>query len=130
MKRSLMLVLLLSACTPLYLPPVPERGVPPPAERLELAGGSALTLREEGGLELRLQLANVPEAGWLAVQWFSPAGQEVASDSVWLAPGDVGVNPSFLLPGGHEVTPGPWRAVLSFEGRLVQQFALEVSAEQ
>lgn len=116
----------LVACAPLYLPPVPEGRSAEVPERLELS--AELHRSAELGLELHLGFARIPEAGWLAVQWFSPAGREVASDALWLEPGDVGLEPLLALPD-QPLTPGLWRAVLSFGGTLVRQVSLEIGAE-
>lgn len=116
----------LSACAPLYLPPVPEERDIAVPERLELS--AELRQSAQQRLELHLTFARIPEAGWLAVQWFSPAGREVASDALWLEPGDVGLEPLLAL-ADQPLTPGLWRAVLSFGGTLVRQVSLEIGAE-
>ena len=111
LKRLACLAALLvcAGCAPLYLPPVPEGRSSTPAPRLELAEGSGLGRTSLGALELRLRFRTVPEAGWLAPD-------ATANETEAALP----------LPGEAEPEPGLWRAVLSFEGRLVRQFTLEV----
>lgn len=122
---ALALVVSLSACQPLYLPLVPER-LPAPA-LTQLGDGSSLTL--QGGVPtLHLVLARVPERGWLAVQWFAPDGREAASDSVWIDPAAEGEGRTLTLPARVAVTPGEWRAVVSFGHDIVRQFRLELPA--
>lgn len=120
------LLALLTACTPLYLPPVPEGEPVTIRESLELRGAPGLRRASEGGLELRLRLLRVPEAGWLELQWFAPDNQQVASDAAWLGPADADTELSLFLPGEAELAPGQWRAVVSFGGMLVRQFTLEL----
>lgn len=119
----------LTACTPLFLPPVPSDTLtPPPAFRL--SGESRLALRSGGDgaplLQLTLVADEVPEGGWLALQWFGPSGAERASDSLWFEPGDVGRERMWDSPPQLEVTAGEWRAVLSWRGRLVRQLRVDV----
>jgi len=117
------LLLGLGACTPLYVPPVPERV--PVHDVAQLGDASALRYRG-GTLSLHVVLDRIPRAGWLAVQWFAPDGSEAASDSVWVAPGDVGEGRTLALP--PRVTPGAgeWRAVVSLAGEVLRQFRTTV----
>jgi hypothetical protein len=114
-------VMLLAGCTFSYLPPIPE-GQPMPT-RLELRSADGL-IQSNGRLALEVTLANVPREGWLAVQWFNPQGREAASDAQW-----VGAAPHryrFVLPDEVALTPGRWRAVVSFEGEVLRQFSVDV----
>ncbi len=121
----LVLLLGLGACTPLYLPPVPERV--PVHEVAQLGDASALGFRDRV-LTLHVVLDRIPEAGWLAVQWFAPDGSEVASDSVWVAPADVGEGRTLALPSRVSLSAGEWRAVVSFRGDVLRQFRATVPA--
>jgi hypothetical protein len=115
---GLLLPLLAGGCRPLYLPPVPTPLELP--ERFELDGSA----RIEGGRPiLTLVPRNVPDEGWLAIQWFGPDNREVASESVWLEPDDEGITVSVALPADVEPVPGRWRAVLSRGGVIVRQLS-------
>ena len=131
MKRLLVLLLavlsvtaLLSACTLLYVPPVPERAEVQVTPRLILDKASELRWTGER-LELSVTPTVLPAEGWLAVQWFAPQNEQVASDSVWLGEGDP-IGYLFLLPGNVDLVPGEWRVALSFGGKFVRQFAAVV----
>lgn len=119
-----LLPLLPSGCRPLYLPLVPESVPSTPA--LLLDSDAALRLQ---GDRLRLDLAprRVPEGGFLAVQWFDPTLREVASQSVWLDASDTPTPLALVSPERLQLRPGRWRALVSFEGQLLQQFTLEVA---
>ncbi len=109
----------LVGCTPLFVPPVPA-DLPEIPPRLRVA--DARLERLEGRPALRLTVREVPRDGWLAVQWFPPAGFEVASASVWLADDDAGRTVTLRLP--DDVGPlrdGRWRVVVSWEGTYVRQ---------
>ena len=124
MKRlCLGLTVLLSACTPLYFPPVPERSREPVVDRLVVAEASDLRLNDDG-LELKLILDAVPEEAWLSVQWFSPANTQVASDALWLNGEDLRLEQIVRLPGDVELAPGEWRAVLAYQGQWIRQFSV------
>jgi len=116
-----------SACVPLFVPPLPtDRLEPEPAFRLH---GDARLERPAGdgaGLVLVMRAAEVPAGGWLAVQWFGPSGPARASESVWFGTESVGVEVRLETPPGFDVTPGEWRAVLSWEGRLVRQLRIDL----
>jgi hypothetical protein len=115
----------LTACSPLYLPPVPgDALVVEP--RLRLLGDSVLEVAEDGALSLVVVLAEVPHEGWLAIQWFGPAGGVVASDSVWLERDDAGNSLTVALPEATTLRSGEWRAVVSWYGELVRQFRVLV----
>jgi len=113
----------LAGCRPLYVPPVP-RPLPTPGVA-QLGDASALVLAH-GTLALHMVLAAIPEAGWLAVQWFAPDDTEAASDSVWVAPADVGQGRTLLLPARVTLSAGEWRAVASLRGQVLRQFRVEV----
>ena len=122
------ILLALSACTPLYVPLIPsDMLTPEPAFRLhgdallELAGTAEAPI-----LTLRLRAAEVPGPGWLAVQWFGPSGPALASDSLWFDADEVDVARSVTAPEHLTLRPGEWRAVLSWQGRLVRQLLVVV----
>ncbi|MDZ7705021.1 MAG: hypothetical protein U5L04_11115 [Trueperaceae bacterium] len=110
----------LSSCTFTYTPPVPRSYELAPT--LRLSGASDLT-RQPEGLRLRLIVVEVPEADWLAVQWFDPRNDEVASESVWLEPDTTATSYDLFLPDTITVVPGQWRAVVSYQGRIVRQLS-------
>lgn len=115
-------------CTPLFVPPVPAPVVAA-APAWRLAGDAALRATDVGGrwrLRLRVRFDEVPAAGWVAVQWFGPAGGERASAALRVAPEDVGRVFALDLPADVALVPGPWRALLSVDGRVVRQFEADV----
>lgn len=109
----------LAACTPLYLPPVPD-ALPVLEPRLRLA--DVRVDRLGGTPALVFVPAEVPAPGWAAVQWFPPTGAEVASTSVWLDEDRVDHVVRVPFPADVErADAGRWRAVLSFDGRVLRQ---------
>ena len=114
--------LLVSGCTFSYIPPIPQPHQP--AARVALASGELRV--DEERLTLTVSLDQVARSGWLAVQWFDPRNREVASDAVWLEAAPEGFSHCFELPPGADLSPGRWRAVASFEGEVLRQFATEV----
>ena len=123
MKANLLFVLLmLSGCTFTYTPILREARAPEP--RLVVGKPSALAQAAEA-LHLELQVT-VPEADWLAVQWFDPANDEVWATSVWLEPSPEPQIIAVTLPSRIDLTDGLWRVVLSYQGRLVRQFSASV----
>lgn len=123
------LVLNLSACVPLYFPPVPSRDREPMVTQMDIGNSAGVRLRGER-LELSLQLNAVPDEGWLAVQWYSPKNLQVASDALWVTEEDISFSRLVLLPGDIEVIPGQWRAVVSFGSDLLRQFSLVIPDPQ
>ena len=114
-------LLLVSACRPLYLPPLLEGAEPEVRSRLEL------TLNvKDGRPVLALQVLSVAKEGWLAVQWFTPGGREVASESVWLDSDSVGLRFTLPLPSDVEPVPGEWRALLSQHSVVIRQLSVTV----
>ena len=111
----------LCSCTPLYIPPVPAPLELP--ERHEIDAAAQL---DAGRPRLRIELLNVIEPVWLAVQWFSPANVEAASESVWVTPADEGSSFSLRLPDDVEADAGRWRALISADGRVLRQVSIEV----
>ena len=149
-RRSLLvgaaLLLVLGACRPLYLPPIPDEL---PFEAGVRVAGYSTGVGPDGRPRVEVTLADLSEAGWLAVQWMAPSGRQAASASTWLEPAqpagtaadaeakadanaeanaeaDAGALPSaaFALPADVELVPGEWRAVLSFGGKLLRQFTI------
>lgn len=115
------LILTVTACQPLYIPPVPAPLELP--ERYEIDASARL---DEGRPLLIIELGNVVEPAWLAIQWFAPNNREVASESIWITPADEGGTLSRGLPADVEVTSGRWRAILSVAERVVRQLSVEV----
>ena len=113
-------LLLLSACTYTYIPPIPEART---REKVfDLSSPTGLT-QEGERLRLDFAVGEVPEADWLAVQWFAPNNDQVASDSIWIEPEYERGTGTLFTPERVTLRPGTWRAVLSFQGRIVRQFA-------
>ena len=123
MRRLLagLLLVLLAACTPLYMPPLIDGAEPEPRARLELE-----LLAPDGRPQLHATVLEVAEPGWLAVQWFAPGGREVASQSVWLDEGTVGSGFVLDLPADVEAQPGVWRALLSQHSLVLRQLNVAV----
>ncbi len=117
---SWILLLNLAACTFLYIPPVREAQSIQAA--LDISGSAGLRMNS-GRLELSIYLQQVPNEGWLAVQWYSPNNREVVSDSLWIRPRDAGLSRNYSLPATVQLQSGEWRAIVSFEGRLLRQFS-------
>ena len=116
-----------SACVPLFIPPLPtDRLEPEPAFRLHGDARLERAPDDEAGLVLVMRAAEVPAGGWLAVQWFGPSGPSRASESVWFDTESVDTEVRLETPPGLEVTPGEWRAVLSWDGRVVRQVRIEL----
>lgn len=117
MKRALLLlVLVLAACTPLYLPPDPGARPPEPRVLLEIAGEV-----QDGRPQVSITVLGVPQPGWLAVQWFDPGNREVASESVWLSGDSEGLTRVLRLPDDVETASGSWRALLSMHSVVLRQ---------
>lgn len=110
-------------CRPLYVPPVPQRQPTPAVARL--GDASSLTY-EDRSLSLHVILAEVPRAGWLAVQWFGPDDTEAASESTWVTPADVGQGRTLRLPERVTAAPGEWRVVVTLHDQVLRQFRVEV----
>lgn len=116
---------LLTSCRPLYLPPIPAEV--PFTTQVRSTSASGVSIGPRGYPTIELELINVSEAGWLAVQWLTPKGSEAASESVWVeAATEQSVN--FTLPTDVELRSGDWRAVVSLNGQLVRQlnFTIEL----
>jgi hypothetical protein len=108
------------ACTPLYLPPVPER-LPPLEARLRLRD-VRIDHVDQGNPSLVLVPREVPTPGWMAVSWYPPTGAAVAENSVWLDADRVGHAIRVPFPDHVSREPaGRWRAVLTFDGRVLRQ---------
>lgn len=121
-RRAALLVWILfaSACRPLYVPAVPA-DMPTFDVRLRVVDGEFL---QSARPALRLSVASAPEDGWLAVQWFGPSGDALASESVWVD-GDALPTPvTFELP--HDALSsdvrGRIRAVVTFNEAFVGQW--------
>jgi hypothetical protein len=117
----LAVLVVLSGCVPLFLPPVPNDTLVPQAV-WRLAGDGEV--RWTGlQLELRLSFSEVPEAAWVAVQWFGESNGERASLSYWIEPSDVERVFVWPLPSDVTPVPGAWRAVVSVGSTLLRQFS-------
>lgn len=117
----LLLVLFLPACMPLYVPLVPE---PPQVTEVPRLREAIAGVDEEGRPRTELSLETHGTAGWLAVQWMTPAGREAASESRWLDEGGELI--AFTLPADVELSKGEWRAVISYEGQLLRQLTITI----
>ncbi|MBI3961999.1 MAG: hypothetical protein HY335_04525 [Deinococcus sp.] len=117
--RPLLLVLLLtlSGCVPTLQPlRAPE---------LDLTGSPGL-FRDGVALVLTLQLAGVPSAGLLVVEFLAPGldARVLGTEEIRIFPEDQGRQFTFRLP---QVTgPGVYRAVVIFNQNVVQQFGITV----
>ena len=121
----------ITACTPLFVPPVPSDALVP-APTWRLAGDAALRASafDEGPrLRVRFRFEAIAADAWVAVQWFGPSGGERASASVWVTRGDVGRTFALDLPDDVDVTVGAWRALISVDGRVLRQVDAVVPAE-
>ncbi len=121
---SLVFPLLLGSCTFTYIPPLREARVPAP--RLTIVDNKSGLEQNETSLRLTLELATVPEADWLAVQWFDPGNDEVAAESVWLEPAPDSQAVTVPLPPRIALEDGLWRVVVSYQGELARQFSVTV----
>ena len=112
----------MAACTPLYLPPVPD-SMPAIEPTLLLSEVRVETSSAPGAAPtVTFVVDDLPGAGFVAVQWFPPTGGEVASASVWLD--DESLGRTVRVPFPDDVArerDGRWRAVLSWDGRVVRQ---------
>lgn len=120
----------LTACTPLFVPPVPSDALAA-APAWRLAGDAdlrATVLADAPRLRVRFRFEAVAADAWVAVQWFGPSGGERASAAVWVARGDEGRTFAIDLPGDVALTPGAWRALISVEGRVLRQLDAVVPA--
>ncbi len=125
MTRSILLVLFfLGSCTFTYIPPLREARAPEP--RLTVVDKKSTLEQNETSLKLTLELATVPKADWLAVQWFDPGNDEVAAESVWLEPAPEPQAVAVSLPPRTALENGLWRAVVSYQGKLLRQFSARV----
>lgn len=108
-----------AACTPLYVPPVPQE-LPPIPPRTRIAETRVDRL---GGVPtVVFTPRQVPREGWLSVQWFGPTGGVVASESVWLDASSVDRVVRIAFPADvPRDRAGRWRAVLSMDGRVLRQ---------
>ncbi len=121
-RLALLLILaLLSACRPLYLPPLLEAQPPEVRSRLELDLG----LQADRPL-LSVRVLSVAQEGWLAIQWFTPGGREAASESIWLDSDSVGLRFTVPLPADVEASAGEWRALLSQHSVVIRQLTVTV----
>lgn len=121
MKFVLLIALVLGGCTFTYTPPVREARAPEP----RLVVGEGALVQADEALRLELQVT-VPESDWLAVQWFSPANDEVSATSLWLELSPEPQTLAVTLPPRIDLTDGLWRVVLSYQGGLVRQFSASV----
>lgn len=123
------ILLFSTSCTFMYIPLIPAN--PQVREARFLVSDSAGLALEEEQLRLDMSIREVPESDWLAVQWFNPLSKEIASDSKWLEGAEASdaelesQDISFVLPKSIALTPGYWRAVVSYQGRLIRQFGFD-----
>jgi hypothetical protein len=115
--------LLASACRPLYVPAVPA-DMPPFDVRLRVVDGAFLQAARPA---LKLSVVSAPDDGWLAVQWFGPSGDALASESVRVRVEGLPTGVTFELP--QDALPsdvrGRFRAVVTFNEAFVGQWDTE-----
>ncbi len=116
-------LLSLASCTFLYIPPLRDSQELPPS--ISIVDSSGLFVQADA-LRLSVQLSDVPEDGWLMVQWFSDSNEAIASDAKWVTSDDVGFAVTYNLPAEIEIKPGDWRAVVSFDSNLLRQFSITI----
>lgn len=117
---SVALLVVVAGCTPLFLPPVPGNTlVPTPVWRVN--SDSALAWNG-AQLELRIRFSEIPQATWVAVQWFGATNGERASASYWVEPTDLERTFQWLLPDDVRASAGAWRAIVSVDSLLLRQF--------
>lgn len=116
-------ILTLTACTPLFVPPVPSDVlVPEPAWRLAGDAELRVAVFSEGPrLRVRFGFEAIARGAWVAVQWFGPTGGERASVAVWVDRGDEGRPFAVDLPDDVAIEPGAWRALISVGGQVLRQ---------
>lgn len=112
-----------TSCTFLYIPPVLESQNL--TETLNIEASRGLFLAQDR-LILSLTPRHITEEGWLMVQWFSES-RELASDAKWLDASQEGFHLSYSLPHQLALEPGTWRAVVSWQGRLLRQFSIDIA---
>lgn len=117
---GLLVVLSTTACIPLYLPPVPTT-LPPLGERTRITS-VAVDVLDDGTVTVRMQVDEIVDADWLAVQWFAPSGPARASEARWIERDDVPLEASFTLPDRVALDRnGRWRVVVTFGRDVVGQ---------
>ena len=124
MRLTLLVLVFLAGCTFTYIPPLREARIPEP--RLTIIDQKSSLEQTQTSLKLTLELATVPQADWLAVQWFSPGNDEVAAQSVWLEPAPEPQAVAVPLSPRIALADGLWRAVVSYQGKLARQFSVTV----
>jgi hypothetical protein len=118
-----LLLITLTSCTLLYIPPVLETQELP--VKLNIDGSKGLFL-DQDKLVLSLKLNQIPQEGWLMIQWFSDTNVEAASDAQWIQASQEGLQVYYLLPSQVALTEGTWRTVVSFQDKLIRQFSLDI----
>ena len=122
---ALILIFFLSSCTPLYIPPVPAKIEVEKITSLNYSTGLEL---QDGQLTLKLKLFSISKDGWLSVQWYDPSNTEVSSDSIWIEVSHEGETVVFVQDS-KKPSQGLWRAIVSFDNKLLRQFTFEVKDE-
>ena len=116
-----------TACVPLYLPPVPA-SLPPLGDRTRITD-VGVTVASNGLVTVQMEVEEVAEEGWLAVQWFGPAGAARASEARWISRDVVPVVARFVLPDRVDLRPaGRWRVVVTYGRDVVAQREWNVDA--
>jgi hypothetical protein len=113
-------LVMLSGCMPLFLPPIPSN--PLVAETVWRVSSESALAWNGAGLELRVRFSEIPEAAWVAVQWFGASNGERASASYWVEPSDLEADFTWPLPADIVGATGAWRAVVSVGSTLLRQF--------
>lgn len=120
----LIALLALTGCSYTYLPPVPASAISERPTRLVLSSASQLSFDNQR-LEMQLIVLQLPQEGWLELQFFDPFGTEIGSASKYLKQDDIG-KVRYLYPASKVQENGTYRAIASFKGVIVRQFSTEV----
>lgn len=122
--KIFLLLCSVTACTYSYIPPIPASNIPDRATRLILSSASQLSFDNQR-LELQVIVLELPQEGWLELQFFDPFGTEIGSASEYLRDDAIG-ELRYLYPPVKVQESGTYRAVASFQGTIVRQFSTEV----
>jgi hypothetical protein len=114
------LLVWLTGCMPLFLPPIPSN--PLVVEPVWRVSSDSELVWNGAELALQVRFTEIPEAAWVAVQWFGASNGERASASYWVEPDDLNAPFAWSLPGDIVGATGAWRAVVSVGSTLLRQF--------
>lgn len=120
----LLVLLVLTSCSYTYLPPVPASAISERPTRLVLSSASRLSFANQR-LELQIIVLELPQEGWLELQFFDPFATEIGSASYYMKQEDIG-KVRYLYPANKVQENGTYRAIASFKGVILRQFSTEV----